>query len=138
MAVNKPTEIAAGVLWRDEKVLICQRGQDAAFALKWEFPGGKIEPGETAREALQRELVEELAVDITIKEELLSYEFIYPGGFTVNLTFFLVTDFVPEPMNLQFNNLAWVEIDSLSDYDFLEGDKSLINLLQYQTPNIVT
>jgi len=127
-------KIAAGVIFKDSKVLICQRSEEGSFPLKWEFPGGKIEPGESPREALRRELVEELAIDITIEEELLSYEYIYPGGFTVHLTFFLITDFVPEPVNLQFHDIKWVSVDSLEDYDFLEGDQSLINLLQYRSP----
>lgn len=129
-------QIAAGVVFKDSKVLICQRSEEGSFPLKWEFPGGKIEPGESPREALRRELVEELAIDITIEEELLAYEYIYPGGFTVHLTFFLVTDFVPEPVNLQFNKIDWADINSLDDYDFLEGDQSLINLLQYQSSDL--
>jgi len=133
---TKVQRIAAGVVFKDSKVLICQRSEEGSFPLKWEFPGGKIEPGESSKEALRRELVEELAIDITIEEELLSYEYIYPGGFTVHLTFFLVTDFVPEPINLQFNQIDWAEIDSLDDYDFLEGDQSLINLLQYQSSEL--
>ena len=134
--MQKPTPIAAGVIWRDDKVLICQRSEGSLHPLEWEFPGGKIEPGESPRDALARELVEELALDATIEDELLAYEYIYPGGYTVHLTFFLIRKFVPEPANLQFHQIEWAPIDKLNDYDFLEGDQSIINLLQYKSPGL--
>jgi len=134
--MQRPIEIAAGVIWRGDQVLICQRSQKTSYPLKWEFPGGKIEPGESPREALTRELVEELALDVTIDDELLSYEYIYPGGFTVHLTFYLVREFVPEPKNVLFNQIKWAPTEELDKYDFLEGDQSIIKLLQYKSPEL--
>ena len=131
MEINEPKDIVAAVIVRGEKVLICQRADNTSFPLKWEFPGGKVEDGEEPREALQRELVEELAIDAEIGDEILAYDFTYPNGVTVNLQFYLVKNFVPDPMNLEFNAIAWVSIEDLDAYDFLEGDKSIINYLQF-------
>jgi len=132
MKINKPLNIAAGILINDEnQVLICQRKEDTSHPLKWEFPGGKIEEGETPREALRRELVEELAVDIQIDDELVEYDYTYPNGRTVNLTFYTITDYLPEPMNLTFADIQWIDIADLDEYDFLDGDQSVINLLQF-------
>ncbi|MCF7803762.1 MAG: 8-oxo-dGTP diphosphatase MutT [Candidatus Marinimicrobia bacterium] len=131
MKINKPLDIAAGILMNeDDQVLICQRKEETSHPLKWEFPGGKIEDGETPREALRRELVEELAVDIKIEDELVAYDYTYPNGLTVNLTFYMITDYLPDPMNLAFADIRWVDIAELDEYDFLDGDQSVINLLK--------
>lgn len=136
MEINDPKDIVAAIIVRDDEVLICQRAEDTSFPLKWEFPGGKVEDGEEPREALQRELVEELAIDADIGDEILAYDFTYPNGVTVNLQFYLVNNFVPDPMNLEFNAVAWVSIEDLDAYDFLEGDRSIINYLQFSDIDI--
>jgi 8-oxo-dGTP diphosphatase len=136
MEINDPKDIVAAIIVRDDAVLICQRAEDTSFPLKWEFPGGKVEDGEEPREALQRELVEELAIDADIGDEILAYDFTYPNGVTVNLQFYLVNNFVPDPMNLEFNAVAWVSIEDLDAYDFLEGDRSIINYLQFSDIDI--
>lgn len=136
MEINEPKDIVAAVIARNDQVLICQRAEDTSFPLKWEFPGGKVEDGESATEALQRELVEELAIDAEIGDEILAYDFTYPNGVTVNLQFYLVKEYVPDPMNLEFNAIAWVTIDDLDAYDFLDGDRSIINYLQFSDIDI--
>ena len=69
------TTVVAGVLIRDNRILICQRRADQAHALKWEFPGGKLEAGESPEQALVRELREELGIESTPIRELMRYEY---------------------------------------------------------------
>jgi 8-oxo-dGTP diphosphatase len=94
--------------------------------LKWEFPGGKVEPGEDARMALARELREELNVDAVIGEEMDSYEVCYADGFRAQLHFHRVTEFQGEPRNLDFEQIVWERPERLPDYDFLEGDVTFV------------
>ncbi len=115
---------------RDGEVLICQRSSQDSFPLKWEFPGGKIRPGEEPEIALVRELVEELAIDIRIDRQLMEYTHVYAGGPEVTLHFYLIREFVPEPMNRQFNSVRWVPVSSLGEYDFLGGDMKILTHLQ--------
>lgn len=123
-----PTAISviAGLIFRNERILICQRRQNAAFPLKWEFPGGKIEDRETDTDALRRELKEELAIDVRESEFFCGYGYSYEGGPTVSLRFYWVKRFQGEPQNLVFEQISWVEVDDLVNFDFLEGDRRLI------------
>lgn len=119
-------EVVAAVIMRDGKILIGQRKRGGRHPLKWEFPGGKVEPGETPQAALARELREELDVEATIGEEMDFYEVAYPSGFRAMLHFYRVTQFHGEPRNLQFEQIAWEAPKLLPDYDFLEGDLSFV------------
>ncbi len=121
--------VVAAVIERQGQVLICQRGRDSRHPLKWEFPGGKVEPGETPEDALARELREELAIDAQIAGELHRQEVRYPNGPSLTLLFFLVTEFRGEPRNLQFEQMVWADPRRLADYDFLEGDLEFIRRL---------
>lgn len=118
--------VIAGLIFRDERILICQRRQNAAFALKWEFPGGKIEDRETDTDALRRELKEELAIDVRESEFFSGYTYSYEDGPTVSLRFHRVKTFHGEPQNLVFEQISWVEVDNLVNFDFLGGDRRLI------------
>ena len=120
-------EVVAGVMVREGKILIGQRKSTGRHPLKWEFPGGKVEPGEDPRAALTRELREELSVDAQIGEELDSYEVGYGDGFQLMLRFFRVTGFQGEPRNLDFEQIAWENPGRLPEYDFLEGDVLFIS-----------
>jgi mutator protein MutT len=108
------------------KILIGQRKPVGRHALKWEFPGGKVEPGESEPEALARELREELAIEARIGEEIERYDFTYDGVKVTHLIFFRVTDFLGEPRNLDFAQIAWVKKEQLADFDFLEGDVEFV------------
>ena len=119
-------EVVAAVMMRDGKILIGQRKRGGRHPLKWEFPGGKVEPGEDPRAALARELREELNVDAVIGEELDFYEVGYGDGFRVLLHFYRVTQFLGEPSNLDFEQIVWERPERLPDYDFLEGDLSFV------------
>ena len=111
---------------RDGKILIAQRKRGSRHSLKWEFPGGKVEPGETPQAALARELREELNVDAEIGDEMESYEVAYPDGFRAILRFYRVTGFAGELRNVEFEQIVWEAPQRLPDYDFLDGDLSFV------------
>jgi 8-oxo-dGTP diphosphatase len=118
--------VIAGLIFRNQRVLICQRRHDAAFALKWEFPGGKIEDRESEADALRRELKEELAIDVRESDFFNGYTYSYEDGPTVFLRFHWVKSFQGEPQNLVFEQISWVTPGDLVNLDFLEGDRRLI------------
>jgi 8-oxo-dGTP diphosphatase len=120
-------EVVAAVMMREGKVLIGQRKRGGRHPLKWEFPGGKVEPGEDPRAALARELREELSVEAVIGEQLDSYPVSYGDGFRALLYFYRVTQFQGEPRNLDFEQIVWERPQRLPDYDFLEGDISFVS-----------
>ncbi len=120
------TTVVAAILRRAGKLLICRRKPGAPHELKWEFPGGKVEPGETPEAALARELREELAIEALIGAEITRYEYTYPAKAPILLMFFEVSAFAGEPRNLVFDRIAWEEPRYLGDYDFLEGDIGFI------------
>lgn len=121
--------VVAAVIERDGKVLIAQRKAGGRHALKWEFPGGKVEPGEEDRAALARELREELAIDAEIGPEIESYDFRYGSGTVTHLRFFRVSAFDGQPRNLDFAQIAWEDPVRLPEYDFLEGDVDFVRRL---------
>lgn len=123
------TTVVAAVIRRGGRVLICRRAAGGAHPLKWEFPGGKLEPGETPAEALHRELWEELDVRAKIAGEVARYEFSYPGKNPILLVFHEVTEFSPEPRNCVFDEIRWVQPDELPGFDFLEGDVEFVKRL---------
>lgn len=130
-----PLMVVAAVIERDGQILIGQRKRHASkHPLKWEFPGGKVELGETPEDGLVRELREELAIEAIIGPQLESYEFHYPGSQrTTCLIFFQVTEFTAEPANLDFEQILWVAARQLSQYDFLEGDIAFVARLAART-----
>jgi 8-oxo-dGTP diphosphatase len=115
--------VVAAVIERNRKILIGQRKRSGNHPLKWEFPGGKVETGEDPKQALERELSEELAIAATIGEELDRYEVRYGDGPLTHLIFYQVTTFQGEPQNLNFEQITWESAERLRDYDFLEGDE---------------
>ncbi len=117
------THVVAGVLERGGKILICLRRLDQPHPLKWEFPGGKVEAGESVQAALIRELREELGIEAELGPELMRYEFTYPRGKTILLIFLQVNDWRGEIENRIFETIVWASVEALQDYDFLEGDE---------------
>jgi len=115
-------QVVAGVIEREGRILICRRKAQQSHPLKWEFPGGKVERGETLPQALERELAEELDVHRISCEELTSYEYTYPGKHPIRLIFFKVTELEGEPRNVIFEEMRWESRQALTAFDFVEGD----------------
>jgi 8-oxo-dGTP diphosphatase len=108
------------------EVLVCQRRPDQPMSLKWEFPGGKIETGETAEQALVRELDEELGITAVIGPRIAQIRHRYRNGGAIDLQFFLVNEFTGEIANRIFNEISWSPLSALPSYDFLAADLGLI------------
>jgi 8-oxo-dGTP diphosphatase len=123
------TTVVAAVIRRGGHILICRRKADQPHPRKWEFPGGKVEAGESPQEALGRELREELDIGARIGDEVERYEFRYPGKSPILLIFYAVTDFSDEPRNCVFEEIKWTEAKLLPDFDFLEGDVDFVKRL---------
>ncbi len=118
--------VVAGLIFRQNRLLICQRHRAGSFPLKWEFPGGKVETGETDLEALRRELREELAIESLDARLAFQHEHAYGAGPRVALRFYSVREFAGEPRNLVFEQISWVALSALKNFDFLEGDRLLV------------
>lgn len=129
MRNRPPLLVAAAVIYRDGQILVGQRQKDNRHPYKWEFPGGKVEHGESPQEALLRELREELQIEATIDSELARYEHDYPGGNSVHLLFFAVYEYKGEPAARVFEQICWVDVRSLPTLDFLEGDLDFVRRL---------
>jgi 8-oxo-dGTP diphosphatase len=111
---------------REGRVLIGRRMAEQSHPLKWEFPGGKVEPGETPEQALGRELEEELGICGAAGQEITRYEYTYPGKNPIRLIFFRVKQFAGEPANLIFHEMLWALASELAEFDFVEGDRDFI------------
>lgn len=118
--------VAAALILRGDEVLICQRRPDQPMALQWEFPGGKLEPGESPEAALKRELEEELGITATIGPRVTHIRHNYRHGGAVDLQFFAVYEFQGEIENRIFHEVKWARLEDLPSYDFLAADRGLI------------
>lgn len=118
--------VAAALILRGDEVLICQRRPDQPMALQWEFPGGKIEAGETPVVALARELSEELGIDAVVGQKVTHIRHNYRHGGAVDLQFFAVYEFAGEIENRIFKEVRWVKLEELPNFDFLVADRGLI------------
>jgi 8-oxo-dGTP diphosphatase len=119
-------EVVAAMLEREGKVLICRRRPEQSHGLKWEFPGGKVEEGETPEAALERELEEELGIAGATGERIGGYEFTYPGRKPIRLYFFRVRSYRGEPRNRIFSEMRWEPAERLREFDFVEGDREFL------------
>lgn len=136
--MQKTLIVVAGVLCRDGKLLIGQRLSGDRHGLKWEFPGGKVEPGETPKEALVRELREELGVECEIGRELARYEHVTKGRGPLLLLFLQADRCSGEPQAVAFEEIRWESPHELQNYDFLDGDLDFVRRLSRGTirPNV--
>jgi len=132
---NKPLRLVVAALILREaegnevsgvEVLICQRKADQPMSLKWEFPGGKIEAGESSEDALARELNEELGITAVIGRRVARIRHKYRNGGAIDLQFFVVREFVGALENRIFNDVRWARLTDLPGYDFLAADLGLI------------
>jgi len=127
---NENIKVVAGLIFQNNKLLICQRPKFKDHPLKWEFPGGKIKKNETSEDALIREINEELSINIFNYNELISYNFNYSDlGKAVFINFYLIKNFTGKILNNFHNQLKWIEIKDIREYDFLEGDLKIIDYI---------
>ena len=130
MPVSSPRRpVVAAILRREGRILICQRSSSQSHPLKWEFPGGKVEPGEKPTAALVRELREELGISAAIGRRLQSITHRYGETGTVALSFYEVPAFSGEIENRIFANIVWERPEDLPRYDFLEADREIVQAL---------
>ena len=121
--------VAALILRGDppsREVFICQRRPDQPMGLKWEFPGGKVEPGETPEAALARELSEELGITATIGDPITTVRHTYRNGGAIEIQFFAVNHYSGDLDNRIFQDMRWTPLTDLPTYDFLAADLTLI------------
>ena len=121
--------VVAAVIEREGAILIAQRKPGGAHPLQWEFPGGKVEPGESPPAALARELREELGIEAQIGELMDRYEVRYGDGPRLDLLFYRVASYAGEPRNLDFAQIVWARREQLPQFDFLAGDLAFVEKL---------
>lgn len=129
--MGQPVRVVAAVLRKDGRVLACRRSAERSAGGRWEFPGGKIEPGESAQEALRREISEELGVTIIVGEHL-DTSTTSVDGTPIQLSCFLVDQFDRDPRHsTDHDQLRWCAPQDLLGLDFAEPDLPAVRLLAY-------
>lgn len=121
--------VVAGIVEQNGRVLICQRRAGGTLGGKWEFPGGKTRPSETPRQALERELREELGVPSMIEEIAAIVRHRYAEMGEAVQVLFLRAAIGRTPRNLAFEQIAWARRHELPRYDFLAADRRVIAAL---------
>jgi len=122
-------QVVAALIVKNDKLLVCQRTRYQTMPLKWEFPGGKIEEGEQPRDALRRELDEELGIDADVGDEVARVRHQYKNGGAVELRFYAVREYRGKLENRIFKEVKWAGRTELPKYDFLEADLGLVKEL---------
>lgn len=129
MNIKKHFEVVAAVIRKDDKIFCCQRGPKGECAFKWEFPGGKIEPGETKEEALVREIKEELNCNINIEKFITTINHEY-NTFSLTMHVYLCSLKDDEPILLEHKSSVWCDKDKLNDLDFAEADYKFLDKIK--------
>jgi 8-oxo-dGTP diphosphatase len=128
-------KVAVGIILQNgstsdsRRVLLCQRTQTARYALKWEFPGGKLENNEPLEECLRRELREELGIAAEIGTLFHHQQAVYPDSGSYHVFYYLVKGFSGEIVNKVFARWQWVPLTELEQYDILEGNRDVVRKL---------
>ena len=118
-------EVVAALVWDQDKFMICQRPAQKARGLLWEFVGGKVEPGETKKQALIRECQEELAITLSVGDVFMDVVHEYPD-ITVHLTLFHATIADGIPQKLEHKDIQWITPAEITNYDFCPADKEIL------------
>lgn len=127
--MSKVIHVAVGViLGSDGRILLARRPDHLHMGGRWEFPGGKVEEGETVQQALARELREEVAIEVEALQPLTEIRHDYPEK-TVLLDTWWVTEFAGEPQGREGQEIAWVEVSGLADYRFPDANQPIIDAL---------
>jgi 8-oxo-dGTP diphosphatase len=124
----QPLIVVAAVTLRDGKVMVCQRRPEVHNGLKWEFPGGKLEDGESPETALTRELREELAIEARVGRVADAIYYRYPDR-DVLVLFYMCEIVSGEPRTVDCNAIAWAAFEDLAGYDFAGADKEFVKRL---------
>jgi 8-oxo-dGTP diphosphatase len=122
-------EVTAAILTKNGRLLIAQRKPTGSLPNKWEFPGGKVESGETPEECLKREMEEEFGVDVTVGEYLGESVFNYEHG-TIKLLAYRTTWEAGQLVATAHKAIEWVLVSDLSGYDFAPADVPFVNRLR--------
>lgn len=129
MGRRKETQVVAAFVWRKDKFLICQRPADKARGLMWEFVGGKVEQGETKKQALVRECAEELGVTVQPLDIYIVTKHSYPD-ITVRLTLFNATIVEGFPQALEHNDIRWITVNEIDNYQFCPADQPILEQIK--------
>lgn len=129
------SEVVAALIWDKDKFMICQRPANKARGMLWEFVGGKVEPGETKEQALIRECQEELAITLSIGEMFMDVTHEYPD-LTVHLTLFNATISEGTPQKLEHNDIRWITMDEIPQYEFCPADTVILRRLGNEHKNL--
>jgi len=128
-------QVAVGIIIRKNSVptiLLCQRSKSVPYPLKWEFPGGKVENGESPEDCLRRELREELGISADIGSLYHQQQYVYPDRRKFDVSYFHVPKFSGTMMNHVFESTSWVPIPELTRYDILEGNVDVVKKLMHE------
>lgn len=117
--------VVAGVVVRDGRIMLCQRRPGVHNGLKWEFPGGKLEDGESPEEALRRELLEELSIDVRVGRAIDAVYYRYSDR-DVLLLFYRCEIITGEPRAVDCNAVEWVKVEDVQRYDFAGADRVFV------------
>ena len=120
--------VSAGIVSRGEKIMLCQRRPGDRMELKWEFPGGKLEQGESPQQALERELREELAIE-TRTGRIFDVHHDFSGDREILILFFRSDLVSGEPQTIECNAVHWVDLNRLTEYDLAPADMAVAKLL---------
>jgi len=122
-------DVAAGLIMCQGKILIGQRKRGKTLEYKWEFPGGKLESGETLEECLARELMEEMRLKIQVGKPFITSSYDYDFGTIVLHSFWAACSSPDIPLVLEHEQYKWVDLTELPEYDFAPADKPIISAL---------
>ena len=128
----KKVEVVAAVIQKDNKIFCAQRNLSKSMGGKWEFPGGKIEIGETREEALVREIKEELDSNIVVDNYLMTVEYDYPT-FHITMHAYLCTLVKGELTLIEHNDSTWLSKEELLSLDWADADKPIVNKVLNRT-----
>jgi len=123
-----PTNVVAAIIKENNRYLIVQRNKNKHLGLKWEFPGGKVKSNESFKEALIREIKEELNITIDVQKKI-AEELYKDHKINVHLFYFLCIQLNDTIELREHEKMAWVEKKDFRKYDFAEGDGKILSLL---------
>ena len=124
-----PVDVVAAMIWEKDKFLICQRPATKARGLLWEFVGGKVEAGESFQEALKRECMEELAIQVDVHDQFMQVVHEYPD-ILIRLTLFHCTISKGVPQTLEHNDIRWIHPSQIDNFTFCPADTDILSRIK--------